>query len=45
MADQIILQLTFVIKNSFFEEKTNLISTGDEIVSTSLQGEKFAVVT
>lgn len=39
------LELTFVIKNSFLKEKADLISTGDEVVSTSLQVRKFKSVT
>lgn len=38
-------EVTFVVKNSFFEEKTDLISTGDKIVSISLQGKRFTAVT
>lgn len=32
-----VIELTFVVKNSFLKEKADLISTGDEIVSISLQ--------
>lgn len=30
-------ELTFVVKNPFLKEKADLVSTGDEIVSISLQ--------
>lgn len=37
-------ELTFVVKNPFFKEKANLISTGDKIVSTPLQGKKTSLI-
>lgn len=42
---RILIELTFVVKNSFLKEKTNLVSTGDEIVSISLQVRRLTSVT
>lgn len=37
--------LTFVIKNSLFKEKADLVSTGDKIVSISLQVKRLTSLT
>ena len=38
------IEFTFVVKNSFLKEEADLISTGDEIVSISLQVKRLTSV-